>query len=65
MNKTVMYAIKAFINLSETEKAEFIEQVNKYQDGLYIEKRQINEEIEKSLQRTGPLNIGNCPICGK
>lgn len=67
MNKKTALVLKGFIELSETEKAEAIDELKKYLAGS----RAIQESLSKSYDSVkgsgvtfGPLKE-SCPCCGR
>ena len=66
MNNAVKIVLKGFTELSDTEKKEFIDEINKYLDKNTIEKGWMNESLGDDVKRIlGPTSMENCPCCGR
>ena len=63
MNENVYKVLRGFTKLSDSEKAVFISELNKYQQGTYSE-RQILTESFNSKASVGPKN-SVCTCCGR
>lgn len=66
MTNKVEIVFKGFIELTETEKQEFLEEVRKYMGKSYFEKGRIDEDINTNVRRIlGPTSSAHCPCCGR
>ena len=63
MNENVYKVLMGFIKLSETEKALFITEINKYQQASYTDKLSLKESI-RLKSSVGPKN-SICGCCGR
>lgn len=63
MNENVYKVLRGFTKLTDSEKALFISELNKYQQGSYSE-RQILTESFISKASVGPKN-SVCTCCGR
>lgn len=65
-NRNVLKVLKGFTELSDSEKREFINELNTYVQKTELGKTQTrNEIIIKMSASLGPTNDRNCPCCGK
>lgn len=66
MDKNVAQVFKGFLSLSEAQKREFIELVNKFQSGTNYSNEQLRESVNASVTKmqTGPY-IDTCGCCGR
>ena len=62
MQENTKKIAKAALNLSEVERVELIKTLTDYNKVTLNEQRNFSEAFNKSL---GPINTGNCPVCGK
>lgn len=63
MNEKSYKVLKGFIELSDSEKSTFIEEINKYQNAGYIERQRLYESV-KLKSSLGPKN-SICTCCGR
>ncbi|MCU0350619.1 MAG: hypothetical protein MUF43_07295 [Flavobacterium sp.] len=63
MNENVARVLRGFINLSDIDKAAFIDELNRYQRGSYIERQNINESVQRKSS-VGPKD-SVCQCCGR
>lgn len=61
-NKNVLRVLNGFVNLSETERASFIQEINAYNKSY--DKSNIGKEIRTKLE-VGPTITNYCKCCGK
>jgi len=54
--------LRAFANLSYSEREEILKEFEQYMDMTFREKGLLNEKLLKSL---GPISSFGCPFCGK
>ena len=65
-NKKVLKVLNGFIELNETEKQVFINEINNYLNLVSFKKIEAKNDIKVKLQSNlGPTNDRNCPCCGK
>ena len=65
-NKKVLKVLNGFIELNETEKQVFINEINNYLNLVSFKKIDAKNDIKVKLQSNlGPTNDRNCPCCGK
>jgi hypothetical protein len=66
MDKSVAQVLKGFLNLSEAQRREFIELVNKFQSGTTYSNEQLRESVNASVTKmqTGPYR-DTCGCCGR
>lgn len=67
MTDKTKLVLKGFFDLSDDERSEFIDELNKYlKSPTPQQKRLLREGIEKSAEKIvlGPLD-GSCPCCGR
>ena len=65
-NKKVLKVLNGFIELNETEKQVFINEINNYLNLVSFKKIEAKNYIKVKLQSNlGPTNDRNCPCCGK
>ena len=65
-NKKVLKVLNGFIELNETEKQVFINEINYYLNLVSFKKIEAKNDIKVKLQSNlGPTNDRNCPCCGK
>lgn len=62
MNKKLTALKLAYSELGYSDRKEFKEFVEKYEDSTFTERDNLNESFRKSL---GPINSATCPVCGK
>lgn len=62
MNKKTTQVFIGFLNLTDQEKNELIDQINRYQEGNSIVRKSLKETFRLEL---GPVSSSNCPCCGK
>jgi len=63
MTDNTRKVLNGFIELSDEEKQEFINELQKWSNLDFSERRRYNESIQKSVD-LGPLS-SSCPCCGK
>ena len=64
--KKVLKVLNGFIELNETEKQVFINEINNYLNLVSFKKIEAKNDIKVKLQSNlGPTNDRNCPCCGK
>lgn len=63
MNEKVYKVLMGFIRLSESERALFIEELNKFQRSDYFDKQTLKEGFEKRAS-VGPKD-SVCTCCGR
>lgn len=63
MNEKAYKVLKGFIELSDSEKSTFIEEINKYQNAGYVERQRLYESV-KLKSSLGPKN-SICTCCGR
>lgn len=66
MDKRVAFVLKGFTELNSTQRAGFIEEINKYLKDK-SQQQPIEESIRKSIPNSinfGPAPTG-CPCCGR
>lgn len=65
MNVKTKRVFRGFVELSATERAELITEMNKYLQGTV----QLQESITKSMRSDNTVNFGpapgGCPCCGR
>lgn len=65
MNVKTKRVLRGFVELSATERAELITEMNKYLQGNV----QLQESITKSIRSDNTINFGptpgGCPCCGR
>ena len=65
-NKKELKVLNGFIELNETEKQVFINEINNYLNLVSFKKIEAKNDIKVKLQSNlGPTNDRNCPCCGK
>lgn len=68
MNTKTKRVFQGFIQLTEAEKKDLLDEIKKYTDGTPTQKRVIVEasleDFRKSTVNFGPMPSG-CPCCGK
>ena len=66
MTNRVVVVFKAWVDLSEDEKTEFLQALREYQEAGTIRKGQISEQLSARGNQVlmGPLRHG-CPCCGR
>lgn len=61
-DRNVLGVLNGFANLSESEKATFIQEINAY--GRRYDKYNLVKEVRTKLE-VGPTNTDYCRCCGK
>ena len=65
-NRNVLKVLKGFTELSDSEKREFINELNMFVQKTELGKTQTRNEIIIKMQASlGPTNDRSCPCCGK
>jgi hypothetical protein len=65
MNDKLVPIMRAFFDLSSTDKEELIKELNRYQGMSYeFQKTQLREQVEIRNKSLGPKS-GICPECGR
>lgn len=64
MNKKVEAVVKGFFALTDSEKAELIAEISKYQNGTRELREALKKNINSSTINFGPAP-GGCPCCGR
>lgn len=70
MSPKVIKVLKGFHALSDTERAELIVEINKYQQGNTALREALKSDISESVRKSqasvnfGPAP-GSCPCCGR
>lgn len=65
MNKKVAPVMKFFIELTESDKVELINNINQYISGDFQTRRMLNEEATKSIAIHFGPSPQTCPYCGR
>ncbi|HUX59546.1 MAG TPA: hypothetical protein VMV77_21415 [Bacteroidales bacterium] len=66
MTNKVKIVLKGFVELTDVEKKEFLDEIKKYLDKNTIEKGIMNESLGDDVKRIlGPTSTNHCPCCGK
>jgi hypothetical protein len=69
MSSKATRAMKVFLGLSDSEKSEFIDQLNEYQKGDGQLRKSINTRVLKEestpMVNFGPIPGAHCPYCGR
>jgi hypothetical protein len=63
MTDNTRRVLNGFIELSDDEKQEFVDELQKWSDLDFSERSRYQERVQKSVD-LGPLS-GACPCCGK
>jgi hypothetical protein len=63
MTENTRRVLKGFIELSDDEKQEFVDELQKWSDLDFSERRRYQKSIQESVD-LGPLSSA-CPCCGK
>lgn len=66
MDRATATVVRGFTRLSDSQRREFIQQINEYMEGNYERKALIASAAQRDMLRVdmGPLS-GGCPCCGK
>lgn len=66
IEKSVAQVFKGFLSLSEAQRKEFIDLVNKFQSGTTYSNEQLRESVSSSVTKmqTGPYR-DTCGCCGR
>lgn len=66
MTNKVKIVVKGFIELSDTEKKDFIDEIKKYIGKNIHEQIKLRKSFSGDVKRIlGPTSMDNCPCCGK
>lgn len=66
MTNKAKIVLKGFLDLSESEKEDFLNELKKYLNKDRIEKGLMNEQLGDEVRRIlGPTSSDNCPCCGR
>ncbi len=65
MNTRVAAVLQGYVELTATERQEFVTEINRYIEGDFSIKRVVEQDIRKSFSvQFGPAPQ-TCPCCGK
>ena len=66
MSDSVNRVLNGFLNLSQSERQEFIRKINEFQQGNDFSRRTLRESVNASVTKmqTGPHG-GGCECCGR
>ena len=62
MDHKTKLLFKAFLDLKQSEKEEFIKALREYNSKTIFEQRSYSDSLNRSL---GPISGAKCAVCGK
>lgn len=67
MERSVALVVNGYLNLSNAQRAEFVNQINEFLEGGSASRDRITKEAINKSQRmdVGPIGSGGCPCCGR
>lgn len=66
MNRSTAQVLRGFHSLSDSEKSEFVSEVNEWYRGDQLERRSLEASANKVLRvDLGPTSSNYCTCCGR
>lgn len=64
MTSNVKKVLKGYIQLTESERTELLQEIEKYIKATFSERTIIENRVSDAVS-LGPLSSGACPCCGR